>query len=102
MSSHRNACKASNASDRSQQSVDSYFSSTNSNANRIPTKIKRSITDACAEFSAIDNRACEAVNGNGFINLIENVFIAGQRLSKLANVKITDLLPDPTTVNALK
>ena len=100
MSSHRNACKASNASGRSQQNVDSYFSSANSNTDRIPTKIKRSVTDACAEFSAIDNRAFETVNGNGFINLIEAVFIAGQRLSKFSNVKTVDLLPDPTTVKA--
>ena len=101
VSSYRNACKASSVTDRSQQKVDSYLFSTNSSTNRIATKIKRATTDACAEFSAIDNRAFATVNGNGFINLIETVFNTGQRLSKFANVKITDLLPDATTVNEL-
>jgi hypothetical protein len=99
MSNHLKACKQMNKSDTNQQNLDVYFSSKNQIAKRIASKIKKSITDACVEFAALDNRAFETVKGDGFVNLMEKVFVAGQRLSGSSDVKVAELLPDPTTVN---
>ncbi len=99
MSSHLKACKHNSKSDTNQQNLDAYFSSKNPITKRIPSKIKKSITDACVEFAALDNRVFETVKGGGFVNLMENIFVAGQRLSGLSGLKMTELLPNPTTVS---
>jgi hypothetical protein len=100
MSGHRIACKASNQSDTDQRNLHAYMSPKNPIAKNIPSKLRKSITNACVEFAAMDSRAFETVNGDGFISLIETVFTAGQRLSSLSSVRVNDLLPDPTTVNS--
>jgi len=99
MASHRKACKQSTQPGINQQNIDAYFSSKNPIIKKIPSKIKKSITDACVEFAALDNRVFETVKGDGFVKLIESVFVAGQRLSRLSGVKVTELLPDATTVS---
>ena len=98
MSTHMKACKQTNQFDTSEKVLQACSLSKKPIPRKAPSKIKKAITDACAEFVAIDNRAFETVKGNGFVNLMENIFTAGQHLSKSANVKVTDLLPDPSTV----
>ena len=98
MSSHLKACKQTTQSSINQQNLDAYFSSENPAIKKIPSKMKKFITDACVEFAALDNRVFETVKGDGFVKLIECVFVAGQRLSRLSGLKVTELLPDATTV----
>ena len=102
MATHRNACKGSNESSVQQRNLNAYFSPLNPSARKIPSKLKKSITVACAEFAALDNRAFEMIHGEGFLDLAEKIFDSGQRMSTLPSLKITELLPDPTTVGRLR
>ena len=99
MSNHLKACKLKNQSDTNQQNLDVYFSSKNLTSRRIPSQVKKLITDACVEFAFLDNRPFKTVKGDGFVNLMEKFFVAGQQLSGLSGVQVADLLPNPTTVS---
>jgi hypothetical protein len=98
MSNHIKACKKKDQADINQQNLDVYLSSKNVTPKRISSKVKKLITDACVEFSSLDNRPFETVKGDGFLRLMETMFVAGQQLSGLPDVQVTDLIPNPTTV----
>lgn len=99
MSTHKRACTGISQSDAKQQRHLEAFFPSKAVGRKIPPHIKNAILTACVEFAALDNRSFETTNGNGFINLIEQVFIAGQRLSTLHSLEMTQLLPGPQTVN---
>ncbi|CAF2573675.1 unnamed protein product [Rotaria sp. Silwood2] len=65
----------------------------------IPKIFKEKITNATAEFVALDNRAFGLVSGDGFINLAQTIFNVGQNLSKTPDVNVLDLIPNPRTVS---
>lgn len=101
MLTHNNACKKNAQLNVRQQPINAFMSTKDSNIRKIPSQIKKSITNACTEFAAIDSRAFETMSGGGFTDLIGKVFTAGQRMSTFTNFKTTELLPDPTTVNRI-
>ena len=98
MSTHTKACKQKSQFESNQQNLDVNLQPKNSISRKIPSYVKKSITDACVEFAFLDNRSFETIKGDGFLNLIEKVFVAGQRFSGYQGVQMDDLLPDPTTV----
>lgn len=100
MSNHIKACKEENQFDTNQQNLDVYVSSKKFTSRRIPPQVKKLITDACVEFASLDNRPFKTVEGDGFANLMEKMFVAGQQLSGLSGVQMVDLLPNPTTVSS--
>ncbi|CAF2152938.1 unnamed protein product [Rotaria magnacalcarata] len=67
--------------------INEYFSSRKTRS--VPTRIKKKVLNATVEL----------VGGNGFINLAQTVFDAGQELSKSENTNVSDLLPHPTAVS---
>lgn len=93
MSTHIKACKQQNTPDCKSKSKDM-------NGKQFSSSLKKSITDACVEFAVLDNRAFETVDGDGFINLMEKVFAAGQKLPVLPVVQVKEIIPDPTTVRS--
>ncbi|CAF1436953.1 unnamed protein product [Adineta ricciae] len=99
MSNHIKACKKKDQPDTAPQDSHVSLSSKNDTPKRISSKVKKLITDACVEFSSLDNRPFETVKGAGFLRLMEAVFAAGQRLSALPSVQVTDLIPDSTTIS---
>ena len=98
MSTHLKACKNKENHDGDRHNLDVHFSLGNRTSKQISQKLKKSITDACVELAARDNRPFETVKGDGFVNLLETIFSAGQQLSASSGVQASDLLPDPTTV----
>ncbi|CAF1490089.1 unnamed protein product [Rotaria sordida] len=59
------------------------------------------LTQACAEFSALDGRAFQAMKGNGFQNLAQVLFDAGRSYNN-SSIQVQDILPHPTTVRQIK
>jgi DNA-directed RNA polymerase subunit M/transcription elongation factor TFIIS len=98
MSTHIKACKKKEKSDNNQHDAVADVSSESRMSKRIPEKLKKSITEACVELASLDNRPFETVRGDGFMILMEKMFLAGQQLSGSSGVQVSDLIPDPTTV----
>ena len=66
---------------------------------KVPKHIKSSITTACAEFAAMDNRAFETISGEGFYSLAKQLVNAGRFLgNNSSSVDVQQLLPHSTTV----
>jgi hypothetical protein len=82
-----------------QQTVHDFYSS--SNQVQVPKQIKLSVTQACAEFCALDARAFAIVQCDGFHNLANALFVAGRRCHK-SSIQIKDILPHSTTVRIVK
>ena len=51
----------------------------------------------CVEFCALDGRAFDLINGDGFRKLTKVLFDAGVSMQK-SSIEVDDLLPYPTTV----
>ncbi|CAF1475234.1 unnamed protein product [Rotaria sp. Silwood1] len=51
---------------------------------------------ACAEFSALDDRASDTMKENSFQNLAQVLFDAGRALTK-SSIQVQAILPNPTT-----
>ncbi len=100
MSSHTKACEKKKQLNAYHQSTDIRLQ-TNSTSRpmKIPSHIKQLVTDASVEFAFLDNRPFETIRGDGFVNLVEKILVAGQQLSGLTGAQVKDLLPDPTTVS---
>ncbi|CAF1365939.1 unnamed protein product [Rotaria sordida] len=64
----------------------------------IPKRIRLSVAQACAEFSALDGRAFQAMKGNGFQNLAQVLFDAGRSYNN-SSIQVQDILPHPTTIS---
>ncbi|CAF5022120.1 unnamed protein product [Rotaria sp. Silwood1] len=64
--------------------------------NNLKTKIKLSVVQACAEFSALDDRASDTMKENSFQNLAQVLFDAGRALTK-SSIQVQAILPNPTT-----
>ncbi|CAF1542534.1 unnamed protein product [Adineta ricciae] len=98
LKSHLASCSKTetNISDLYQTTVRDFYSS--SKPLKIPNKIKLSVTQACAEFSALDGRAFATMKGSGFQTLAHVLFDAG-RLLQNSSVQIEDILPHPTTIS---
>ncbi|CAF3612366.1 unnamed protein product [Rotaria sp. Silwood1] len=62
----------------------------------ISKKIKLSVVQACAEFSALDDRASDTMKENSFQNLAQVLFDAGRALTK-SSIQVQAILPNPTT-----
>ncbi|CAF4770606.1 unnamed protein product, partial [Rotaria sp. Silwood2] len=60
--------------------------------------MKLSVTQACAEFSALDGRAFDTMTGYGFQNLAQVLFDAGRSFTN-SSIQIQDILPHPTTIS---
>lgn len=101
MSTHIKACKKKNQLDANERNIDVGLQLKNltSRQMKIPSHVKKLITDASVEFAFLDNRPFETVKGDGFVNLVEKILIAGQHLSGLTGAQVKELLPDPTTVS---
>ena len=84
--------------DPSQSTVREFFST--STKKEVPKRIKWSITQACVEFAALDGRAFETIQRDGFQKLAQALLDAGRLLSK-TSVSAKDVLPHPTTVRQL-
>ncbi|CAF4341330.1 unnamed protein product, partial [Rotaria magnacalcarata] len=50
-------------------------------------------------FTALDCRAFEVVSGEGFMKLEQSIFDASRHTSNSSSVKITHLIPSPTTIS---
>lgn len=100
MSCHIRACKKKRQFNISQQSynVSSQTNNSTPRQTKIPSNVKKLITDASVEFAFLDNRPFETVKGDGFVNLIKKILAAGQQLPELTGEQVKELLPDPTTV----
>ncbi len=81
--------------DLHQTNVHSFYSSTKKV--KIPNKVKLTVLEACVEFSALDGRAFETINGTGFQKLAQVLLDAG-RLCNNSSISAKDVLPHATTV----
>ena len=97
---HISSCqKQEKSSFTHQRTVHDYY--TTLKPSSIPTKLKFSVGEACAEFCALDCRAFDVLKGEGFKNLVRVIFEAGRSTIK-SSIDISDLLPHPTTVRIVK
>jgi hypothetical protein len=87
------------SNDLNKKTVHAFYSS--SKHRDIPKKIKLSITQACTEYAALDGRAFESMQGEGFQNLAQVLFDSGRLLHK-SHIQVEDLLPHPTTVRVIR
>jgi hypothetical protein len=71
------------------------------NKHKFQKKIKFFVTEACAEFCALDGRAFDVMKGVGFQNLAQVLFNAGRNTGR-SSIEIKDILPHPTTVRMLQ
>lgn len=83
------------SNDPTQSTVHEFFST--STKKEVPRRIKYPITQACVEFAALDGRAFETIQGDGFRKLAQALLVAGRLLSK-TSVSVEDILPHSTTV----
>ena len=98
LETHLTSCSQTKANTLNQTTVHDYYLS--SKEIKIPTKLKLSVTQACAEFSALDGRAFEAMKGKGFQNLAQVLFDADRSLNN-SSIQIQNILPHPTTVRKI-
>lgn len=98
MSNHIKSCKQKKQLNLNQENASDNIRSKNSTNKQNLLHIKKLVTDACVEFASLDNRSFATVNGDGFMKLIESVFVAGRQLSGVSNVRVNELIPNPTTV----
>jgi hypothetical protein len=94
---HLKACTKTEiiSDDLNQTTVHEFFSS--SKKIKIPERLKSSVAQACAEFSALDGRAFETMKGEGFQNLAQILFDTGRSYAT-SSIQIKDITPHPTTV----
>ncbi|CAF3987750.1 unnamed protein product [Rotaria sp. Silwood2] len=98
LKSHLSSCSKTKIilNDLNQTTVHDFYSS--SKTIQIPKKMKLSVTQACAEFSALDGRAFDTMTGYGFQNLAQVLFDAGRSFTN-SSIQIEDILPHPTTIS---
>jgi hypothetical protein len=101
LKTHLSHCKKikTESNDLNQTPVHAFYSS--SKHIEIPKKIKLSVTQACAEYAALDGRAFESIKGEGFQGLAQILFDSGRLLHK-SHIQVKDLLPHPTTVRVTR
>ncbi|CAF1035461.1 unnamed protein product [Rotaria magnacalcarata] len=87
MMKHFGSWEKNSINNNNESLINEYFSSRKTRS--VPTRIKKKVLNATVEL----------VGGNGFINLAQTVFDAGQELSKSENTNVSDLLPHPTAVS---
>ena len=68
-----------------------------SNSNKVSTEQKRKVLDACVKFCAYDMRSFNIINGRGFEAIGQALLDMGH--SSNHQIKISDILPDPTTIS---
>ncbi|CAM4773611.1 unnamed protein product [Rotaria magnacalcarata] len=56
------------------------------------------VAKACAEFSALDGRAFETMNGDGFYNVAQVLFEAGSYFPH-SSIQVQHIFPHPTTIS---
>ena len=98
LKTHLTSCSQTKTNALNQTTVHDYYLS--SKEIKIPTKIKLSVIQACAEFSTLDGRAFETMAGKGFQNLAQVLFDAGRSL-KNSSIQIQNILSHPTIVRKI-
>jgi len=99
MTKHKKSCGKFMDYNKEHRKINEYFSSTTSQSQSIPKKLKEKITMACTEFVVLDTRPFKLCAGGGFTNFSQTIFDAGRSLHNMSDVNILNLLPNPRTVN---
>ncbi|CAF1549091.1 unnamed protein product [Adineta ricciae] len=79
MKTHLKSCSTTKVSNLNQKKVHELFSP--KKTLKVRRKIRLSVIQACTEFSALDGRPFEVINGNGFKTLAQALLDAGRSLN---------------------